>query len=326
MPNLCAPGCFHGAVARRRELAGFTLTETHYPGEGALPPHRHEHGRIELVLRGSYRETVAERVTERDTMTLSLHPPGETHAREFGTGTLRLFNLEFGPEWLARARRLWGLSVPPVDVRSGALPALARRVHREFERDDRVSLAAVEGLLIHALSTAAAAWDPPERGTPAWLDTVVELIHSRFQHPLSVSALAACGGVRRQTLGRVFRRVHGCGLREYVMRVRVDYACRQLADTDQPLADLSAAAGFCDQSHFSAVFRRITGSTPSAWRENRRLRRREGEGAFPPSPSALRLHSVPGLDRRPIPDVASGDAPVMSPSASFPRAARDTTG
>ena len=313
MPSLLAPGRFHGAVARRRDLAGFTLTETVYPGEGSLPAHRHEHGRLELVLRGFYRETIGEVTRERDPMTLTVHPPGECHARHIEPGTLRLFNLEFGIEWLERARRLWGITAPAAEIRSGALPALARRLHREFEREERLSLTAVEGLLVHALTKAASEWEPAERGSPAWLEPVLEMIHTRFQRPLSVSALANCGGVRRQTLGSVFRRIYGCGLREYLMRVRVDYARAQLLETDLALADIGSAAGFCDQSHFTAVFRRLTGSTPSRYRERARA---EADSTAPPV-AALKLHALP----------ASVAAPArVRQSASALPAARDTTG
>ena len=313
MPSLFGPGRFHGAVERRREVAGFTLTETVYPGEGALPPHRHEHGRLELVLRGFYRETVDEVIREREPMTLSVHPPGECHARRIEAGTLRLFNVEFGTEWLDRARRLWGVTAPAAEIRTGPLPGLMRRLHREFEREDRVSLTAIEGLLVHALTRAASEWEPAERGAPAWLEPVLEMIHTRYQRPLSVTALATCGGVRRQTLGSVFRRVYGCGLREYLMRVRVDHARGRLSDTDQPLADIASACGFCDQSHFTAVFRRLTGATPSRYREQARAEADETAPAVP----ALRLHALPASVADPV---------GIRRSASALPAARDTTG
>jgi AraC family transcriptional regulator len=49
-------------------------------------------------------------------------------------------------------------------------------------------------------------------------------------------------------------------------------AARELAETDAPLAEIALAAGFADQSHFSNVFRRETGLSPSAFRRAVRTR------------------------------------------------------
>ena len=53
-------------------------------------------------------------------------------------------------------------------------------------------------------------------------------------------------------------------------RLRVELAGRWLTDTDLPLAEIALAAGFCDQSHFSNLFRRIIGVTPSHYRRQAR--------------------------------------------------------
>ena len=53
---------------------------------------------------------------------------------------------------------------------------------------------------------------------------------------------------------------------EYARRRRLDYARRQLADPDRPLAQIAADAGFADQSHLTRVFKRFTGLTPGQYR------------------------------------------------------------
>jgi AraC family transcriptional regulator len=49
-------------------------------------------------------------------------------------------------------------------------------------------------------------------------------------------------------------------------RLRVQFACRQLARKGTNLAAVAAAAGFADQSHFTRVFKQFTGMTPGAFR------------------------------------------------------------
>jgi AraC family transcriptional regulator len=57
---------------------------------------------------------------------------------------------------------------------------------------------------------------------------------------------------------------------EYVRGVRIDRAAHQLAETDLSLAEIALGAGFSDQSHFSNLFRRHTGLSPSRFRNSMR--------------------------------------------------------
>ena len=52
----------------------------------------------------------------------------------------------------------------------------------------------------------------------------------------------------------------------YVRHIRIEFARRELASPGSRLGDIAAAAGFCDQSHFSRLFKRYTGLTPAEYR------------------------------------------------------------
>lgn len=55
-------------------------------------------------------------------------------------------------------------------------------------------------------------------------------------------------------------------LGEYVRRLRVDFACRELSNSRKPLAEIATTAGFCDQAHLSRTLKRFTGMTPVEFR------------------------------------------------------------
>jgi AraC family transcriptional regulator len=61
--------------------------------------------------------------------------------------------------------------------------------------------------------------------------------------------------------------------------VRVQAAGELLAETDQTLAAVAAACGFCDQSYMTHVFRDLRGMTPKQYREQSRT-------AISPNPPA----------------------------------------
>ena len=52
--------------------------------------------------------------------------------------------------------------------------------------------------------------------------------------------------------------------------VRVQAAAELLLKTDQPLAEVAAACGFCDQSYMTHVFRDLRGMTPKQYRDRTR--------------------------------------------------------
>jgi len=68
-------------------------------------------------------------------------------------------------------------------------------------------------------------------------------------------------------LSRIFRRCNGEGIGEYVHRLRIRSACEQMLTPRKSLAEISLETGFADQSHFTRVFRRITGMSPGAFRK-----------------------------------------------------------
>ncbi len=67
-------------------------------------------------------------------------------------------------------------------------------------------------------------------------------------------------------LARVFRRMTGLSLHQYLTRLRLRAALERLADGESDLTALALALGFASHSHFSDAFRREFRVTPNAFR------------------------------------------------------------
>jgi AraC family transcriptional regulator len=105
-----------------------------------------------------------------------------------------------------------------------------------------------------------------EREVPHWLTQVRDMLHARFQESLSLAEIAATVKVHPVYLARAFRQHYRCSIGEYIRRLRVEFATRQLITSDAPLVEIALAAGFCAQSHFNEFFKRETGLTPREYR------------------------------------------------------------
>lgn len=115
--------------------------------------------------------------------------------------------------------------------------------------------------------TAAAACDPaPCRGlSRRALTRACAYMEAHLGERLSLRDIAAAACVSRSHFARMFRVSTGSSVMAYLYRLRVERAKAVLIDADVPLADLSASMGFSHHSHFTRVFRRHTGMSPSTF-------------------------------------------------------------
>lgn len=95
---------------------------------------------------------------------------------------------------------------------------------------------------------------------------VIERMHERYGENLSSRAWARIAGMSPSHFDRLFRRLVETSPRQYFLRVRIEAACRRLAETHDPIAAVAVACGFHDHAHFTRTFRRIMDQTPSQYR------------------------------------------------------------
>jgi len=107
------------------------------------------------------------------------------------------------------------------------------------------------------------------------LTAAMEFVHTHVREKIAVEELAACAHLSVSQLQREFRRLFAMTPLEYVTRVRLMMARRQLEVTADPVGTIALDCGFYDQSHFTKIFRERTGLAPLAYR------RRFSKTAFP---------------------------------------------
>ena len=100
----------------------------------------------------------------------------------------------------------------------------------------------------------------------AKLSKVMDHLHRRAREPLATRDLARIAGLSVSQFDRTFRASFGASPRQYLLRVRLEAACRPLAETDATIAAIAVESGFHDHAHFTRSFRQVLGTTPSAYR------------------------------------------------------------
>ncbi len=252
---------------RTARVAGFTLTEGIHAAGSSLPWHTHDGPTLCFVLRGAFTEMSAGETLTCTPAMLKVTPAGERHCDRFDRGDARGLLIEADPDRVEAMRPHAAVLERHVNFRGGMPAAIARRIYQEFRAMDTAAPLAIEGLLLELLAAATRERldrAPPDR--PAWVAEARDMLHADPAARHTLGDLAGAVGVHPVTLARSFRRSFGCSVGQYVRRLRIERAAAQVAGSDTPLAEIALAAGFADQSHFSNVFRRQTGMSPSAYR------------------------------------------------------------
>jgi AraC family transcriptional regulator len=257
----------HGEILRWRRVGGLVLAEVEYEPGQRIQRHMHAHARFVLVLAGGLTEIRGDETNRYESSSLLFRCAGEPHAYLVSTSGATCLVVDVDDAWYARARHHAPVLARSAAFRRGFVVHLAHRLHGEFRLRDEVSRLAIESIALGMLAEASrrVARDA-ERPTPAWLQQARALVESHFAEPLPLASVAERVGVHPVHLARTFRRFYRTTFAGYVRHVRIEFARRELAASSSSLSDIAASAGFCDQSHFSRLFKQYTGVTPAEYR------------------------------------------------------------
>ena len=225
------------------------------------------------MLDGAYEEQVSNKRLLCTRTTTLFHAAEEEHLEHFADSGGRSLIAELEQGWISRIREISQVGIHiSAAHESGLLRALGSRLYQEFLTADPAARLVIEGLLLEITAEFFRAERRNESQKPGWLVRAGEMIHDNFPRRLTLSFIANEVGVHPVHLAQSFRRFYGCTVGDYVRRIRIDYACQELARSDTSVLDVANAAGFADQSHFTRTFKRAVGISPSQYRANARQR------------------------------------------------------
>jgi AraC family transcriptional regulator len=155
----------------------------------------------------------------------------------------------------------------------GRLGALGRRELSEGGAGGRLYVEGLAAMLaVHLLryyeSSEHSAMRHKGGLTPLQIQRVVEYINARLTDELGLIELAAIAGLSPHHFGEAFKTSMGTSPHRYVIERRVQHASELLRERDYSIAEIAHAAGFSNQSHLTANFRRLTGLTPGRFRRS----------------------------------------------------------
>lgn len=103
----------------------------------------------------------------------------------------------------------------------------------------------------------------------AWqLHRAVEYIEENCLRSIRLEELALLTNLSQSHFSHAFKAATGIPPHQWQINARLERAKQLLISSDTPLADVAAETGFSDQAHFTRVFRKNLGTTPSSWKKS----------------------------------------------------------
>lgn len=94
-----------------------------------------------------------------------------------------------------------------------------------------------------------------------------DFIRDHLGDPIMIADIARYAGFSERQLQRLFRRVFGMSMQQFVIQSRIQAAIHELTHSDRPIAEIAMMFGFSDQSAFTNKFRDVIGIPPRTYRE-----------------------------------------------------------
>lgn len=169
-----------------------------------------------------------------------------------------------------RRRRVYKRHLTPEE--QAKVAAFIEEIHAEFQMENQLSahaaLLRLQLLLIflERLEDAGPARTVHSNSGPSWLSATLSNIDDKLRSGLSLSELALQAAVSPAHFSRAFKKYTGMTLTDYALARRVIMAKEHLLRSDDTMASVADACGFESLPHFYRQFKKITGTTPAAYR------------------------------------------------------------
>ena len=281
--------------------SGFTVSQTEYFPEINVPLrltyskkssarfhpiHFHDFTEIGIVISGEARHLIRKGTHQLQQGDIILVPRGANHGfaymQDFGILNLLFIQrrlplplLDFGKGKLAKkifdtprenpvAEKLMTLNEQQFDE----LTAIADRILAEEQSPGQSFYFLLMALFMEILVILDRAYSPPdEYHTLSAIPAALEFLERNYSHDIDFDVLARKLGMSRRTFFRHFRIATGTSPLAYLNTIRLRKVTDLLKQTDMPLASIALECGFSDGFLMSRSFKKLTGTTPTAFRK-----------------------------------------------------------
>ncbi len=262
-------------IIRHRRIDGLTLF---FDTVDYRTPHFHPEWEIIWLLDGALSITYDQQHYRVEAGELLLFSPGRPHEFHKIDRSGTFLCLQASPELFRLDRRLAADSLFPARYlpdMSTVKKRLLTLAGAYFERKPQYEFTCIGetcllfGDILSAIPTHVVSREEQERleKRNQRLLALIRFVDDNYMHKIRLSDFAEAENCSMHYLSHFVKDALNQSFQEYVGSVRLNCACKLMADGDKRLLDVCEESGFSDYRYFSRAFKRQFGMTPEQYRD-----------------------------------------------------------
>jgi AraC-like DNA-binding protein len=137
----------------------------------------------------------------------------------------------------------------------------------KYHQKEKHTQAPVEHLLIEVFEKYLK--QKKSKQTPTWARELKEIIQDQIDTNISLKQLSKDLDINPAYLSREFSKYfNDLSFGDYIRKMRIDKAIEYLNSSTYSLTKIAYLTGFSDQSHFTRIFKKQMGQSPSSFRKS----------------------------------------------------------
>lgn len=93
------------------------------------------------------------------------------------------------------------------------------------------------------------------------------ILDENFDKHITIPQLARQSGINESKLKEGFKELYGNSIHTYLQQLRLEKAKHLLLTTSMPVTDITYHIGYSHVTHFTSLFKKEFGLTPTEWRK-----------------------------------------------------------
>ena len=110
----------------------------------------------------------------------------------------------------------------------------------------------------------------PVNSAPNITEKVKQYVEEHYMEDIGINTISSIYGITPNYLSKIFHQKEGLRFMDYLTLVRISHARRLLTSSSTlSVNEIAEQVGYRGTRHFSKVFQKLTGQTPSDYRKYR---------------------------------------------------------
>jgi AraC family transcriptional regulator len=256
-------GNYTGQNSAPISLSGLLISKSFYK-EGQISNwHYHNNNYLTFVLKGGSHEKRENHEFECPPGILLFYPAKEIHKNiNYQNGTMKV-NIKFEDSWYKK------FDINDTDFQRASIindPILKCSLLNAIisinalEKFNPINL---ETSIINVLTSFN---NKENKENPSWVKNIYHLLHDETNIDWTLQQLASKLNVHPVTISRNFEKYFHENLGNYIRKIKIQKSIFYLSKKSMGLNEVATKSGFVDHAHFSNIFRKHFGITPSHYR------------------------------------------------------------